>query len=109
MSTRNRQQGRPQRMPTWAEVLARCPYRTLIGRHEDGVAATTPSDLLPRLSHTIALLGGDVEPIASATMAEIVTSIRAGGTVLLVADRADIRDYAKREILAMAGQAGGWG
>lgn len=35
-------------------------------------------------------------------MKEIVAILQSGGTVEILSDRADLRDYAKREILVMA-------
>lgn len=83
-----------------AETFDRCPFRSIIG-----IAAPSPNrpldQLISPLAHAIAVLGGDPEPISSDTMAELVAAIRAGDSVLLMSDRADLRDYAKREILAM--------
>lgn len=88
---------------TFGETLERCPFRTLIGIGSwSGSMDALLANALPKLAYTVAVLGGDPEPINSETMAEIVTSIQAGRCVLLISDRADLRDYAKREILAMA-------
>lgn len=101
---RNREPRGPAAPKTWAEALDRCPFRTIIGAHP---AHHEVADLLPRLSHTVAVLGGDPMPICPAMMAEIVASVQAGGAVMILSDRADLRDYAKREILAMALPAAG--
>ncbi len=101
---RSREQRGPAVPKTWAEAFDRCPFRTIIGVCPPHRAIT---DLLPQLSHAIAMLGGDPTPISPAMMAEIVASVQAGGAVLILSDRADLRDYAKREILAMALPAAG--
>lgn len=82
------------------EAFDRCPFRSIIG-----IATPSPNkpldQLIPPLAHAIAFLGGDPEPISPEKMAELVASIQAGGSVLVMSDRADLRDYARREILAM--------
>ena len=92
---------------TLPEVLARCPYRTVFGPGGAGVTAENWNMRMPMPTRVLAVLGGTPEPISPRTMREIVQAVRAGQTVMLLADRADLRDYAKREIAAMLGPAGG--
>ena len=97
---------RPTRAPqTIEEALARCPFRTVIGlpptRPEDVV-----DDMVSRLAHTLAVLGGDPVPISPDTMQEFIASLQLGRTVLVMSDRRDLRDRAKAEILAMASTTG---
>jgi hypothetical protein len=87
-----------KRDATLGDVVKLCPFRTLLGR---GVTANS----IP--SMTVAVLGGDPEPISREWMKEIVATLQDGGTVEILSDRADLRDYAKREIRAMATPPGG--
>ena len=94
---RSRQRRYPAIPRTWAETLKRCPHRTIIaGRVRHGTV-----DLLPPPLRVLAVISGDPTPLNSAMMAEIVASGQAGETVMILSDRADLRDYAKREILAL--------
>ena len=81
-------------------------YQTSLGFFDMAIAAPSMNDPLdeaiPQVVHAVAVLGGDPEPIGPETIAELVVAIRAGGSVLLMSDRADLRDYAGREILAVA-------
>jgi hypothetical protein len=54
-----------------------------------------------RIDSLIAVIGGSPEPISQDAMATVVGILNAGGSVLLVSDRHDLRDYAKRKITAM--------
>lgn len=101
---RSRRRRGPVTPKTWTEALERCPFRTVIGA---GQGHRDVAELLPHLAHTIMVLGGDPTPINSATMGNIVAALQSGGTVMIMSDRADLRDYAKREIVAMALPAAG--
>jgi len=92
---------------TLPEVMARCPYRTVFGSAGPGVTARNWHARMPMPSCIIAVLGGEPVPISAETMAEIIAILSAGDSVMILADRADLRDYAKREIAALAGQARG--
>ncbi len=79
---------------TWGETLDCCPFRSFVGK---GISA---GEMMTRLAHTFAAIGGEPCPIDPALLDEMAASIHAGKTVLVLADRADLRDRAKREILA---------
>jgi hypothetical protein len=101
MNRAHRRQAKPRHPPipaTWGEVLERCPFRSLIGIGQPRDA----NGMMERIAHTFAALGGETTPIADDLLDEMATSIRARGVVLLISDRADLRDAAKREILARA-------
>jgi hypothetical protein len=87
---------------SYAEMLAACPYRTLLGWC--GVDA---AEMMERIGGAIAVIGGQPEPLAAAQMATAVEMLQRGRVVLLISDRGDLRDYAKREILAMLEPAAG--
>ena len=101
MNRSQRRAGKSKHSPipaTWGEAWARCPFRSLIGIGHRSDA----NEMAGRLAHTFAAIGGESVPIADDLLDEMAASIRAGGTVLLISDRADLRDAAKREILARA-------
>ncbi len=60
-----------------------------------------------RLAHSFAAISGEIAPIADDLLDEMAASIRAGGVVLVISDRSDLRDAAKRAILARAHGAAG--
>jgi hypothetical protein len=97
----------PGRRLNWADLMEQCPFRTLLG---DGIPpGATLETMLPFIGCTIGVLGGAPEPLTADVMRDALEVISQGKLVLLVSDRADLRDYAKREIAAMAGPVGGVG
>jgi hypothetical protein len=98
--------------PTLAQALKRCPYQTLIGPSGAIPPGMTPQhamDMLgPKIGAALVVLDGDPEPISVDMKADVLAALVAGQVVLLAAnqrDQRDLRDYAKREILALAGPA----
>ena len=73
----------------WKKLVARCPFRTLIGP----VGAPTTC--------SFAALGGEVTPLSPKMMGDVMDALRSGGRVLVLSDRADLRDRAKRETMGM--------
>ena len=86
---------------TLRDAFDACQFRSLLGTGGD------TNEMMSRLGCAIAVFGGAPEPLASEMMENAVAQIAAGRVVLLLSDRADLRDYAKREILAMAGRPEG--
>lgn len=96
----------PQHPPvpaTWHEAWERCPFKSLLGTGNPSDA----DEMAGRIDHVFAALGGEATPIADELLDEMAASIRAGGVVLVISDRADLRNEAKREILARAHGAAG--
>lgn len=73
----------------WKKLVAQCPFRTLIG--PPGAPITC----------SFAALGGEVTPLSARMMSDVLDALRGGGRVLVLSDRADLRDQAKWEILGM--------
>lgn len=92
--------GEPVSLAQAAKVL---PFRSLLGNGR----ADDPRGMWARIESGIVVLGGDPEPLNEFMIAEVVAVLRRGGVVLLLSDRAECRDFAKREILAMAGAPAG--
>ena len=76
--------------------MERCPFRSFVGI---GQHPGNSAEMAERLDHAFAALGGEVTPIAEDLLAEMVDSIRRGRTVLVLSDRADLRDAAKGQIM----------
>ncbi len=96
----------PQHPPvpaTWREAWERCPFKSLVGVGNPRNA----NEMAGRIDHVFAALGGEAAPIADELLNEMAASIRNGGVVLVISDRADLRNEAKREILARAHGAAG--
>ena len=106
MNRTQRRAAKPRHPPipaTWGEAWERCPFRSLVGIGNPSDA----NEMAGRIAHMFAALGGETAPIADELLDEMAASIRAGGVVLVVSDRSDLRDAAKREILARAHGAAG--
>ena len=82
---------------TLAQTWSQCGFRSFIGSPGGPVW------------HAFAALGGTSSTIDPALLQEMVQAIQGGGRVLVMSDRADLRDRAKAEIMGMlvtpAGQA----
>jgi hypothetical protein len=63
--------------------------------------------MMRRLGCTIAVLGCEPEPLSQEMLADALAVLEAGQVVLLISDNRELRDFAKREIAAMAGPVGG--
>ena len=88
--------------PTIAELIRDCPFRSVLSRRS--VDLTRP---LEHWDALVAVLGGVPEPLSPDVLRSGVECLARGETVLLLSDRRDLRDRAKQELLAMAGDAGG--
>ena len=77
-----------------------CPFRSFIGIGDTTTANV--DEMGTRIAHVFAALGGEPAPIDADLLAELAASVRASRTVLVLSDRADLRDHAKRQILARA-------
>lgn len=75
--------------PSFAETLARCPFRTVIGRWPAPV------------TFSCALMDGGGLPFSEAQLAEMLAEVRRGGTVLLMSDNEAIRNRAKAVLTAL--------
>ena len=73
----------------WKKLAEECQFRTLIG--PPGAPITC----------SFAALGEEVTALSVRMMGDVLDAFRAGGRVLVLSDRVDLRDRAKREILAM--------
>ena len=100
MSKRRRAR-RQTRQAAFHDLVDRCPFRTLIGTGRD------LADMMERVGCTIAVLGETPEPMSQRMLADALTVLQAGKVVLLISNDRALRDYAKREIMSMAGPAGG--
>ncbi len=87
---------------TLGEALHLCPFRSLIG-----IGGGNAEEMESRIAHTFAALGGEPCSIKPDLLDEMTASIRAGGVVLVMSDRADLRDHVKREILTRLHGAAG--
>ncbi|MGH7119106.1 MAG: hypothetical protein ACREFP_09000 [Acetobacteraceae bacterium] len=85
---------------TWPEVWARCPYRAWL-------ALGALDDADRRYGGHVVLRCARYESIEPDVLAEAVAVLDRGQTVLLLADRQDMFDRARREILAMAAATAG--
>jgi hypothetical protein len=85
--------GHPATIP---EVMKLCRYRSLLVR--SGISLTPDT----RPTCVVAALGFVPEDFSDRMRTDILTALHAGEVVMLVANRAELRNYAKREIaLAM--------
>lgn len=96
----NRTQRRSQKMPlqpivTLSEAYERCPYRSLIS-----LIPGTQKELLDRFGAAFCAVGGAVHPIDADMMEELVDRVCAGQTVVVFADRSELRDAAKSQLMA---------
>jgi hypothetical protein len=83
---------------TWPQMVRRCRYRTLLGPN------TGPADavgMVRAATHTLAILGGEAGPIDPDAVRDLVDVLTAGGTIVIMSDRADLRDAAKAEIVSL--------
>jgi hypothetical protein len=84
--------------PSMAEVMAVCPYRSILAQatteaeRDGGYVALGPP------SCVVTVLGFTPEDFSPAMRADIEAALEQGDTVLLTANRAELRDYAKREL-----------
>ncbi len=96
--TRRAAKAKPEHPPvpeTWAELLARCPFRSYLALGEPASAA----ELASRIGATFASIGGEICPIEGENLNNLVDTILAGSVVLVLADRADLRHAAKMQIM----------
>ena len=87
--------GRTSVTPSWGKVWAHCPYRSLIA---SDTGQRTTAELMASLACAVAVLDGDPEPFNAQMASDIAALLVDGGTVLLLSNRADLRDAAKGEI-----------
>lgn len=85
---------------TLDDALAVCPWRSILGRGRNA------EEMMRRLGATIAVIDQEREPLSADMLADAVATLARGETVLLIAARRADRDYAKQQILAMAGNGG---
>jgi hypothetical protein len=79
-------------------ALKLCPYRTLLA------LPGTPLSPATRPTCVVACLGFVPEDFSDRMRADILRALRQGEIVGLVANRAELRDYAKREIMLALAQ-----
>ena len=82
------------------EALAACPWRSILGRGRNA------EKMLRRLGATVVVIDREREPLSADVIADALATLARGETVLLIAARRSDRDYAKAQILAMAGGGG---
>ena len=84
---------------TVSALIRGCPFRSVLSRN--------PVDpKRPRWHAIVAALGGVPEPLSPEVLRSGVECLTRGETLLLLSDRQDLRDRAKHELLAMAGDGG---
>ena len=103
--TRRLQQAR-QPVRTISEAWGCCRFRSLVA-----LVPGTQDELLDRVGAAFAAVGGDIAPIDPDTLSSLVETVRGGQTVIVLGDRADLRDAAKAQLMAavnaaVAGAAG---
>jgi hypothetical protein len=97
-----KRQGRGERI-SLGDLLRVCPFQTLLARN-DIMATLTPER---RPDRVVAALGFKPEDFSERMRGDVLADLHAGRVVLLVSNRAELRDYAKRELgLAMTTPAG---
>jgi hypothetical protein len=78
-----------------SEVWNLCPFRSLLA-----AGRVSPDD---RPTTFVAILGFEAEAFSPRMRADILAELRAGSMVLLISNKPELRDYAKRELtLALA-------
>lgn len=84
------------------EALVACPWRSLLRRGRNA------EKMMECLGATIAVAVIDRErsPLSVDVLADAVATLAGGQTVLVIAARRCDRDYAKQQILALAGNGG---
>ena len=99
MKKQNSKPSGPASVRTVGEAWAMCPYKTLIG----DVGPGNPWD---RVTCVAAAIGGEPEPFGPEIMRDIAKALHAGGVVLVMADRPEAREMAKRQVAAILPAAG---
>ena len=82
------------------EALVACPWRSLLRRERNA------EEMMECLGATIAVIDRERSPLSADVLADAVATLAGGQSVLVIAARRSDRDYAKRQILAMAGNGG---
>lgn len=98
MSPRRGRHGGTSRVevkPAWNDVWDRCPYRSLIG---PDIGQQTVDHLVAAVACTVAVIDGNPEPLSPTMATDLAAIFQGGGTVLLLSNRTDLRDAAKKEI-----------
>lgn len=90
----------PLGVRTISEAWDRCPFRSLVA-----LVPGTRDELLDRMGAAFAAVGGEVVPIEPETLASLVETLRRGRTVVVLDDRADLRDAAKTQLMAAVNTA----
>lgn len=80
---------------SWRSVWQQCPYRSLIG---SDMGQRSIQEMMATVRATVAVIDGDPEPFNETMASDIAALLVDGGTVLLLSNRADLRDAAKGEI-----------
>lgn len=78
----------------WGELLDLCPYQTVFG--VEGMTSEIANTVRP--DAIIGVFGSTPDDFSTKMREEIVATIRAGKVVRLISNKAELRDYAKREI-----------
>jgi hypothetical protein len=89
---------------TLAEILPLCPYQTLLGPLRD-IPPDLASNIVPDV--VVAVFGFVPEDFSDQMRADIISALRAGEIVRLISNRAELRDYARREIALAFGTPAG--
>ena len=87
------------RIWTISDAYNACPFRTLVS-----LVPGTRTELLDRVGAAFAAVDGDICPIEPDRLAELIDTLLAGRTVIVMGNRADLRDAAKAQLMA-AGNA----
>lgn len=85
---------------SWPYLFDRCPFRVYLG-------FGSPEHPERRYGGHVVLRCDRYEPIEHDIISDAVAVLERGQTVLLLADRRDMFERARREILAMAGTTAG--
>ncbi len=82
-------------MRTISSAYDACRFRSLVS-----LFPGTRDELLSRIGAAFAAIDGEIAPIAPDTLAELVETVRAGQTVIVLGNRQDLRDAAKAQLMA---------
>ena len=98
----NRAQRRTARssIRTWtiSQAYEACPFRSLVS-----IVPGTKEELLSRVGAAFAAMGGQACPIDADHLADLVDTVMCGQTVIVMGNRADLRDAAKSQLMMAVG------
>ena len=91
---------RPPRTWTIGEAYTACPFRSLVS-----IVPGTKAELIDRIGGAFAAIDGAVVPIDPDRLAELVDTVLAGRSVVVMGTRLDLRDAARAQVMAAVNAA----